>query len=231
MSKQPIGVIGDGLMASHFCNYLNYEGCDFIQWSRREEKPLSILKNCDTIFILIKDSSIKEFINSNPELQRKNLIHFSGALEIDGINGFHPLMTFSKKLYPHSVYKEIPFIGSKSEEIFRKLLPWSENRYYSINPDQKALYHSLCVISGNFTSILWQKVFKEFQSNLGIPGSALLPYLTKTLENIKDDPFNSLTGPIKRDDRMTIRRNIASLDRIWGKIYRLFRKAYQKEIK
>lgn len=218
-------------MATHFCNYLKLEGCSHTQWSRRSNNPLSILDDCRTLVILIKDSAIEEFIAANPQLKSKKLIHFSGALEIEHIEGFHPLMTFSKELYTLEEYREIPFIGTTQESYFRDSLPFLKNPYYKINRENKALYHSLCVIGGNFSSILWQKVFMDFQKRLNLPKEVLYPYLERVIKNITESSENSLTGPIKRDDRRTIQKNIQSLSNPWRKIYKLFRKAYLKEIK
>lgn len=225
------GIIGNGLMARHFTNYLTLESIPFILWCRKESKesPENALKECPIILLLISDGAIDSFIISNPWLQHKKVVHFSGALNIKGCLNYHPLMTFSKTLYSIKEYRNIPFIGIKNQPSFLEIFPTLKNCYYQIDEKQKPLYHALCVISGNFTNILWHKTFKEFEDKLNLPKEVLMPYLEKTLENIQNNPLNSLTGPIRRNDKKTIYANIKSLQSLtWKKIYKLFVKAYKR---
>lgn len=226
------GIVGNGNMARHFMKYLSLEKITFVYWSRNISiSPIDeTLKDCNTIILLISDNAIESFINKNLWLKGKTIVHFSGALHIDGVFSYHPLMTFSTKLYSLNEYREIPFIGEKNQPSFSSIFPLLKNRYYTIKPGDKPLYHALCVVSGNFTNIIWQKTFSDFESKLNIPRAVLFPYLEKSFNNIKESPFSSLTGPIKRDDRVTIKKNIKALKpSVWKKIYRLFIKAYKGE--
>jgi len=220
-NKINYGIIGNGLIAKHFTNYLSLENISFTKWNRKESKksPENTLKTCPVILLLISDGAIENFIKSNPWLQQKKVVHFSGALNINNCLSYHPLMTFAKSLYSLEEYRNIPFIGIKNQISFSEIFPDLKNSYHEIES---------CVISGNFTNILWQKTFKDFEDKLGLPKEVLTPYLQKTLINIKNDPFNSLTGPIARDDKKTIHKNIESLGSLtWKKIYKLFVKAYK----
>lgn len=234
MNKTTYGIIGDGLIAQHFSHYLTMLNTPFIQWSRKKDSlsPDKKLAKCNTILMLISDDSIEEFIEKNSNLTKKNLIHFSGSLSIEKAIGFHPLMTFSKDLYTLEAYKTIPFIGSKEQREFTKYFPDLKNRYYVINESQKPLYHALCVLSGNLTTLLWQKTVSDFESKLDLPSEVLEPYLTQVFKNIKSDPQKALTGPIKRGDKKTMKSNRRALkSKTWSSIYRLFNRAYQKELK
>jgi len=234
MNTIPYGIIGNGSVASHFAKYLELLEIPFIIWSRKNDSipPDKKLKDCRTIIILISDDSIDSFINSNPSLSKKTLIHFSGSLITSKAIGFHPLMTFSKDLYTLEEYKTIPFIGSKEKGEFTKYFPELKNRYYVINESQKPLYHALCVLSGNLTTLLWQKTVSDFESKLDLPSEVLEPYLTQVFKNIKSNPQKALTGPIKRGDKKTMKSNKRALkSKTWSSIYRLFNRAYQKELK
>ncbi len=230
MKKKNYLIVGGGYMATHFSNYLNLEGITHKKWTREETNLNNLIDSADTVFLLITDGSIIKFIKKYPKIKEKTLIHFSGALNIKDVYGFHPLMSFKEKLYTLEEYREISFIGTEKLQTFRKLLPVLKNSYYQIKEEQKAYYHSLCVIGGNFSSILWEKVFRDFRQELKIPDSALKPYLKMIFNNILDNPTDSLTGPIKRRDKITIKKNKKSLNRTWSKIYSLFNRAYTKGI-
>ncbi len=234
MKKYRYGIIGNGCLATHIAHYLKLEGISHICWSRSEDRssPEEKLKSCSIILLAIKDSSITEFLLLHPNLKQKTLIHFSGALKIENVMGFHPLMTFSGNLYTKKKYRSISFIGTTEKKTFYDVFPHLKNPYYTINDDQKSLYHALCVISGNFTTILWQKVFKDFETELNLGKEVLIPYMEQIVENLKLDHKNSLTGPIKRDDKKTIKLNIKALNsKLWKKIYKLFYEVYNKELR
>ncbi|MGL1891148.1 MAG: DUF2520 domain-containing protein [Spirochaetaceae bacterium] len=233
MYKTDYGIIGDGLLATHLCHYFTLEGIPFLRWSRKldNKTPTIKLDGCKYIIILISDDSISNFLDNNYFNNSISVIHFSGSMNSKKAVGFHPLMSFGPKLYTLEEYKNIPFICEESDITFDSVFPTLTNKYYTMNPEMKALYHSLCVISGNFTTLLWQKVMKDFEKDLDLPKEVLLPYLSKIFDNLKDDPFNALTGPIKRGDKNTIKRNKKALKhRIWKNIYSLFNKAYKKEL-
>ena len=222
-------IVGAGKMARHMDNYFNFLGVKHLNWKRGQD--ISILRDADIVLILISDDSIGNFIKLNPILKEKKLIHFSGALELPGVTGYHPLMTFGDKLYTLDEYQKIPFIGTSNTISFKESFPFLVNNYYKIPQEKKALYHGLCVLGGNFTTILWQKVIKDFEENLAIPREVLFPYMEKIISNIKLDSQNALTGPIKRQNKTTIKKNIKTLGTLWGKIYKLFNRAYLRGIK
>lgn len=233
MKEQNYGLVGSGLLANHFLRLFQLENIQLTVWNRRDDTllPEEKLSECDIILLAISDGAIEEFSSSH-KFKKSTLIHFSGALEIKGVTGFHPLMTFSQELYTLDKYRKIPFVGTEDITIFREIFPWLRNSYFQIPVDKKPLYHALCVIGGNFTTILWQKVIKDFKEELNIPEHILNPYIDQICHNIKEDYKTALTGPVKRQDKLTIRKNIKALQsRLWKRIYRLFNRVYLKELK
>ena len=225
------GLIGNGLLATHFRHFFTQEGINFTPWSRKEDTvtPWEKLKNCSILIIIITDSQIEKFILNNKNLMTKKLVHFSGALNTSYAIGVHPLMTFSTRLYSLQEYRNISFVGDSSKLIFNEIFPKLKNNYYQIDNNKKEFYHSLCVVSGNFTTMLWQKVFIEFEQSLNIPKEALFPYLNQIKNNLEIDYKNSLTGPIKRQDKTTIKKNIKAIkNKLWKKMYKLFNKIYKE---
>lgn len=233
MSSPKYLIIGDGRMAEHFSHYLELLNIPFDSWNKKTAPELlqSRAETATHILILISDSQIEPFYQAHlKHLQNKTLLHFSGALEIPGLIGIHPLMTFGFDLYDLPTYKKIHFVTSSDKPI-NVLLPGLHNSCHMIAPDRKALYHGLCVFSGNFTTLLWQETFKEFQK-MGLPNSALVPYLEQIVSNLKAHPESALTGPLARKDALTVSRHLQALQGHAGqKIYSAFVQTYFPEYK
>lgn len=234
MKKISYGLVGNGLLATHLAHYFSMEKIPYIRWSRNKDSasPIEKMINCQVILLPISDDSIESFITNNPGLKNKILVHFSGTMSINGVNSFHPLMTFSKTLYSLEIYRSIPFIGERGSIKFSEIFPSLNNNYYLIDRDKKDLYHALCVLGGNFSTMLWQRVINQFESELNLPKEVLNPYIDQVCYNIKENHNHALTGPVKRQDVNTIRKNIKALNgNLWKKIYKLFNRVYKLETK
>ena len=207
------GIIGSGRLKGHLSNYFSLSNIPFNTWSRKENslQELEIFTDkSDIILLLIKDDAIDAFINQNPIIQSKKLIHFSGSLTTEKAAGMHPLMSFSKKLFELETYQKLVFI-TEEEVDFKQIFPSLKNQSYSIKKEDKAYYHALCVMSGNFTSILWAKLFTELERKLDIPKEAAYSYLDSICMNLIDDYKCALTGPLIRKDTRTINCNLTAL--------------------
>jgi len=170
-----------------------------------------VVAPCTHVLVLISDDAIAPFIGQHDFLREKVLIHCSGSLSLDEAHGVHPLMTFADDLYAPVVYRDIPFVTDADGPTFADLFPGLSNPSYALARDRKALYHAYCVASGNFTGLLWEEVFRAFDSELGLPKSVLLPYMDRVIANLASAD-GVVTGPLVRNDVETIRRNLDALD-------------------
>lgn len=223
-------IVGAGCTSIHFQNYLGLLDLSWTLWDRSQsnvklKKEIALATH---ILLLISDSAIESFYQEHLLTTTKRVVHFSGALEIPGVISAHPLMTFSKNLYSLEEYKLFPFITTANLS-FSEILPGFPNPHYHLQPEQKAFYHALCVISGNFTNLLWQKMNLGLKS-LGLPNDIFQPYLRRTVLNILQDTENSLTGPLARKDLKTVIANDHALNGDpFQKIYRAFVEVYFPE--
>lgn len=215
------GIVGNGRVATHFAHYFSLLEIPFRQWSRASAAMMCVdptamlretMQDCTHILLLIKDTEIEPFIRTNPFLQSKKLVHCSGSLVTHLAVGYHPLFSFSHTLYDQATYESIPMICDAGGPSFKDAFPLLPNPWITIEPSLKPYYHALCVLSGNFTTLVWQKTFKEFESRLGIPHNCASLYLRSIVHNLIQSPADALTGPIARKDMSTIRSNLAALE-------------------
>jgi predicted short-subunit dehydrogenase-like oxidoreductase (DUF2520 family) len=156
------------------------------------------------------------------------IIHFSGASSFSGLIDAHPLVSFGPQLFSLEFYKKINFV--LSDGLLCDFIPELPNHSFQIQKSDKPFYHALCVLSGNFTTMLWQKMFAGL-NDLNLPIDIAYPYLGSIVENLKNNPEAALTGPLARKDFGTIRKNLESLQNDpYQKIYRAFQQVALNEV-
>ena len=208
------GIVGNGRVARHFRHYLQLLGIPVSAWSRSEAgpSPPDALRSCRTVLLLIRDEAIAPLVGAWPDLRAKRLVHFSGSLVTPVAEAAHPLMTFGPDLYDLDAYRAIPFVLDAGGTPFAELLPGLPNPSYAIPAAQRPYYHALCVMAGNFSTVLWQKLFDELETRFDIPASAAHPYLARVAANLATDAGRALTGPLSRGDARTIAANLEALE-------------------
>jgi predicted short-subunit dehydrogenase-like oxidoreductase (DUF2520 family) len=137
-------------------------------------------------------------------------------------------MTFTQDLYDLETYRKMPFVSS-SRKSAAELLPGLPNEVHHISSENKAYYHALCVMSGNFTTLLWQKMAQGL-AQMGLPEGIETAYRSQIFKNISHDLAHALTGPIARKDLATVLRNDKALQNdSYREIYRAFVSAHYPE--
>lgn len=227
-SKFSYLIVGNGKLSKHFQRYFSLKQISFQLYTRSSGIPFKeVVKSADKILVLLNDDNLEKFIiETKPQISGNQiLIHCSGMLSTPFAESAHPLMTFSEQLYDLSVYEKIPFITERNRKTFPELFPDLINPYYEINPDDKVLYHAYCVMSGNFTTILWDELFNFLESR-NIPRSAAFEFLKMTSNNLINLK-HPLTGPLKRNDRNVMQKHLQILsDKPLGKVYKAMVDAY-----
>lgn len=219
--------VGNGRLSRHLQHYFGLLNLNYRVWTRGGPPLKVALDGCTHALLLISDDALLDFLHTHPELQNHTVVHFSGSLATDLAWGTHPLMTFSQNLYRLEEYREIHFVVDHQAPEFEKLLPGLPNPHHRLDSDLKARYHAECVLSGNFTAMLWSHFFQVLEDKLGLPRQAALPYLRQVAANLQNEA-NPLTGPLVRGDQATVQRNLQALegDPYQG-VYTSFVQAYQ----
>lgn len=227
-------ILGRGRVATHFSRYFELLGLPFQQWDRSQAEDLLPKKAeyCSHALFLMSDDAIEPFLQNHGDLFNQMVrVHFSGALCLESIHSAHPLFTFPVPLYDLATYQAIPFMIDPGMSL-GEVLPGLSNPAFSLDPEQKTFYHALCVMSGNFTTMLWEKAFAEFDAKLGLPREALLPYLGQICANLEAgvNGKSVLTGPLVRNDLGTIEKHIQALEGDpFQDVYKSFVAAYEKQ--
>jgi hypothetical protein len=221
-------LIGSGRLARHLEFYLTQLEIPFSTWNRKEEiKDLeNLISSSSHILLAISDSALQNFVEAYLKGLNKAIVTFSGALQIDGAISAHPLMSFGPELYSFEDYKKIHFVITGAERL-NEILPGFENPFSVIKPEEKPLYHAMCVLGGNFPLLLWHQMAEGFRK-MGLPKEAHKIYLEKITENFNRNGIKALTGPLVRRDLETIQKNLKALDgNPYKNVYAAFVEAYK----
>ncbi|HUP58400.1 MAG TPA: DUF2520 domain-containing protein [Bdellovibrionota bacterium] len=234
-------LIGDGRLARHLTRYFEQLSLPFLPWSRRalaegRTVPLERLveqaaaeRGQPTALLAIKDAAVEPFIAENLCLERCDRVHFAGRLTTPLAWGAHPLFSFSSSLHERELYERIPFVIDQAAPPLSRLIPGLPNPEFRLDPERRARYHALCVLAGNFTTLLWRKLFFELDWELDMKREHALPYLESVLQGLVS-PGAPLTGPLARGDRATVEENLKALggDPFEG-VYQAFVRAFEGE--
>jgi 2-dehydropantoate 2-reductase len=222
-------IIGNGRVASHFQHYFSLLNLACSSWHRN--LPLSslnqLLPDATHILLLISDQAIDAFISEYLQQSDAIRIHFSGCLISDQAYGAHPLMTFSHHLYDIHKYQALPFVIDHDAPAFTDLLPGLMNPHTRLHKILKPKYHAMCVMGGNFSCMLWQKLFNTFEKEFNIPPEIAHQYLQQQTQNLLQSPQTALTGPLVRNDQLTLQKNMNALENdAFQPIYKSFVECY-----
>jgi hypothetical protein len=230
-SRPTYGLVGRGRVAAHLARYLELEAQPCVSWHRGMPEPAEeTLAGCGVVLLAISDGALPTFLDAHPGLAGLKPVHFSGSLTVGGLHGAHPLMTFGPELYDLETYRSIPFITERGGARFGDLFPGLVNPSWAIDRELKPLYHALCVLAGNCTTLLWAKAIRDFESRLGVPAVALRPFLERTCRNVAASGGAALTGPLARRDQGTVERDLEALaDDPFAPVYRAFAEAFERE--
>jgi predicted short-subunit dehydrogenase-like oxidoreductase (DUF2520 family) len=136
--------------------------------------------------------------------------HVSGATPLAALDphtkrfSLHPLQTLVKTRGPEQLDGAWAGITADDQEAHARAL-WLAGtlglRPFELADDRRALYHAGAAIASNFLVTLY-RVASRLTAEAGAPPEALVPLMTRTIENGFE-----LTGPIARGDWETVERH------------------------
>ena len=212
-------IFGPGRVGANVGRYLEMLGHDVALISRAaaENGRTSVsaaIERADVIAAAVPDSTIQPwYCTWRSIIGDKTAVHFSGALMVNGMISFHPLYSFPNGRLTADQLKSIAFAQTGEGPSFSDVFPGAQNPTFVIPPQERARYHALAVLSGNFAAYLWNETAKEFASRYdSAPAEILTAYFSSVVDRFTENPENSLTGPVARRDLESVEANLNSLN-------------------
>ena len=140
--------------------------------------------------------------------------HVSGATALSALEphtrrfGMHPLQTFTRSRGPEQLDGAWAAVSGESDEARahgRALALTLGLRPFDLDDDARSLYHAGAAVASNYLVTLHQAASRLFAA-AGAPPEALVPLMTRTIENGFD-----LTGPIARGDWDTVGAHVRAI--------------------
>jgi predicted short-subunit dehydrogenase-like oxidoreductase (DUF2520 family) len=140
--------------------------------------------------------------------------HVSGATPLAALAphvrrfSLHPLQTFTLDRGPEQLdgaWAAVTAENDAAQELGRELATTLGLRPFDLGDDARVLYHAGAAIASNYLVTLYRSASRLFE-DAGAPPEALVPLMTRTIEN-----GFQLTGPIARGDWSVVDAHIGAL--------------------
>ena len=180
--------------------------------ARLRERGVAVRENGQLRVLCVPDAAIAEVARSIEP--GPWVAHVSGATPLAAlephVNRFsvHPLQTLTLTRGPEQLDGAWGAVTAESDEARARAI-WLADilglHAFALADDKRASYHAGASIASNFLVTLYRASAQLFE-DAGAPPEALVPLMTRTIEN----DF-ALTGPIARGDWETVDRHRAAL--------------------
>ncbi|WP_052143589.1 Rossmann-like and DUF2520 domain-containing protein [Wocania ichthyoenteri] len=243
-------ILGAGNVATHlFKAFSKAKNVVINQWYNRNLNTISsykseveiiddvsLLKDADIYIIAVSDDAIAELSKQLP-FENKLVVHTSGSVSVYDIykkqkrGVFYPLQTFSKAA--EMDFENVPIcieaINKKDYPILKELAISIGSPTKKVNSDQRRALHLAAVFVNNFTNQLY-RIGHEITESEGAEFDLLKPLILETAKKVqKLSPYMAQTGPAKRHDKKTIKKQLKQLENKHHKdIYELLTSSIQQ---
>jgi predicted short-subunit dehydrogenase-like oxidoreductase (DUF2520 family) len=181
--------------------------------ARLGERGVELRENgADVVLLCVPDRAIAEaarVIKPGPWVA-----HVSGATPLAALAphvrrfSLHPLQTFTLDRGPEQLdgaWAAVTAENDAAQELGRELATTLGLRPFDLGDDARVLYHAGAAIASNYLVTLYRSASRLFE-DAGAPPEALVPLMTRTIEN-----GFQLTGPIARGDWSVVDAHIGAL--------------------
>ena len=180
--------------------------------ARLRERDVELREDADIVLICVPDGVITEAarnIEPGPWVA-----HVSGATTLAALDpherrfSLHPLQTFTRARGPEQLDGAWAAITAESEEARATGFALAEKlgvQPFELADSARPLYHAGAAIASNYLVTLHRAATRLFEA-AGAPPEALVPLMTRTIENGFD-----LTGPIARGDWDTVDAHVRAI--------------------
>ena len=180
--------------------------------SRLEERGVALREDAELSLLCVPDSAIADTAEGLSLGQW--VAHVSGATPLRALDphvrrfGLHPLQTFTRSRGAEQLDGAWAAVTAESDAARRhghELAQTLGLRPFDLDDDARPLYHAGAAIASNYLVTLHGAASRLFAS-AGAPPQALVPLMTRTIENGFE-----LTGPIARGDWSTVDAHVRAI--------------------
>ena len=180
--------------------------------ARLTERGVELRPDAGLVLLCVPDSAIAEVargIEPGPWVA-----HVSGATPLAALDpherrfSLHPLQTFTRSRGAEQLDGACAAVTADSGEgraLGFELAELLGLRPFELADASRRLYHAGAAIASNYLVTLQRAASRLFE-RAGAPPEALVPLMTRTIENGFE-----LTGPIARGDRATVDAHVAAI--------------------
>jgi predicted short-subunit dehydrogenase-like oxidoreductase (DUF2520 family) len=180
--------------------------------ARLRERGLAVREDGDLRLLCVPDRAISEVARSIEP--GPWIAHVSGGTPLAALEphvrrfSVHPLQTLTKRRGPEQLDGAFAGVTGETADALARAEWLAELlglRPFALADDQRAVYHAGAAIASNFLVTLF-RVASSLTAEAGAPPDAVVPLMTRTIENGFE-----LTGPIARGDWETVDRHREAL--------------------
>ena len=180
--------------------------------ARLGERGVELREDAEVVLLCVPDRAIAEVaaaIEPGPWVA-----HVSGATPLAALDpherrfSVHPLQTFTLERGPEQLDGAWAAVTAETSEARAAGLELAETlglRPFDLADADRTLYHAGAAIASNYLVTLYRAASRLFE-DAGAPPEALVPLMTRTIEN-----GFQLTGPIARGDWAVVDAHLGAL--------------------
>jgi predicted short-subunit dehydrogenase-like oxidoreductase (DUF2520 family) len=198
-----VWVVGRGRVGGAFAARLLEQG-----------RLAAAIESAEVMLLCVPDAAIADVARSIAP--GPWVAHVSGATPLAHLEphvrrfSLHPLQTFTTARGAEQIDGAWAAVTAETEdarELARKLATLLGLRPFDLADDRRVTYHAGAVMASNYLVTLYRAAARALTA-AGVPPEALIPLMTRTIENGFD-----LTGPIARGDWTTVHAHLDALGR------------------
>jgi predicted short-subunit dehydrogenase-like oxidoreductase (DUF2520 family) len=180
--------------------------------ARLDERGVGLREDAALHLLCVPDSAIAEAARTIPP--GPWVAHVSGATPLTALEphakrfSVHPLQTFTRGRGPEQLDGAWAAVTAETDDGHARAEWFARTlglRPFELRDEARPLYHAGAAIASNYLVTLHRAASRLFAA-AGAPPEALVPLMTRTIENGFE-----LTGPIARGDWETVHRHVRAI--------------------
>jgi predicted short-subunit dehydrogenase-like oxidoreductase (DUF2520 family) len=182
--------------------------------ARLEERGIALREDGELVLLCVPDSAIPAMSQGQALGHGQWIAHVSGATPLAALDphtrrfGMHPLQTFTRARGAEQLDGAWAAVVAESDDARARGVWLAETlglRPFPLADVARPAYHAGAAIASNYLVTLHRAASRLLEA-AGAPPEALVPLMTRTIENDFE-----LTGPISRGDRETVDAHVRAI--------------------